>query len=71
MTDYNDLMEVHRALGRLEGKLDALLAQTTTDRSDNEKLRSRVAKLEAWRNYLAGGWAVLVILGAVFQLLVK
>lgn len=72
MNENETLMEVNRALGRLEGKLDALLQQSASDRSDTDKLRARVSKLENWRTYLMGAWAAtILIVGFVVRLVIK
>jgi hypothetical protein len=41
-------------LGRLEGKVDSLLAQTAQVHSRVEKVEIRVTGLETWRDSLAG-----------------
>jgi len=43
------LDEILRALGRIEGQLIEI-----------NRLSDRVSNLEAWQNWLKGGWAVLV-----------
>ena len=72
MNESDALMEVNRALGRLEGKLDSVLSQMTADRSDSDKLRRRVEKLELWRSALAGAWTALVLIcGILFKVIAK
>jgi hypothetical protein len=45
-----------RDFGRLEGKVDSII-----DRLDRiERVETRVRRLEAWRNYTAGGLALLM-----------
>jgi hypothetical protein len=44
----------------------------TADRSDSDKLRRRVEKLELWRSALAGAWTALVLIcGILFKVIAK
>ncbi len=51
----DEKVDIHVLVGRIDGKVDLILERTT---SHETRLRS----LEAWRNRLAGG---LAILGAI------
>ena len=46
-----------RALGRLEGKVDALLQLTVDHNNDLAHVRTRIEALERWRTWLAGATA--------------
>jgi len=49
MNIYNEILEILRSLGRIEGELIEI-----------RKLSERVTKLEVLQSWLKGGWAVLV-----------
>ncbi|RTL89221.1 hypothetical protein EJV44_22420 [Ancylobacter aquaticus] len=66
--------EVHRALGRIEGKLDGLSLNAVTEREARIKLEGRVEALEAGQArhanklaYWGGGLAVLAGLWTLFR----
>jgi hypothetical protein len=48
MEAYNEIHEILRALGRIEGELVEI-----------RKLSQRISQLEIWVSWLKGGWAVL------------
>jgi uncharacterized protein (UPF0261 family) len=54
------------ALGRLEGKVDALIAQTRTVEVDIEKHDVRLRQLESSKAYLVGASAALAALVSYF-----
>lgn len=56
--------ELILAIGRLEGKVDLLLASTTATTAEVVILRDRVTALERWRSGLVGAWAVVAALVA-------
>lgn len=57
-------------LGRLEGKLDALISQVGTVNNRLEAHEGRISDLERWRAYLVGiGAAVGVIVTHAVQYL--
>jgi hypothetical protein len=49
MDCYNEILEILRTLGRIEGELVEI-----------RKLSHRVSQLEMWMSWLKGGWAVLL-----------
>lgn len=53
MEAYNEILEILRALGRIEGELVEI-----------RKLSQRVSQLESWLAWLKGAWAVLAGLSA-------
>lgn len=71
-------IELQRAFGRLEGKVEALLhemrASNTASRSVVAELTNRIAKLETWKTrvvaYCAGvGFAVLTLGGLMWRVM--
>lgn len=52
--------QILRALGRIEGAQAASQIQMAEHLAEIRKLSERVSKLESWRNYVAGSWAVLM-----------
>ncbi len=55
-------------LGRLEGKLDALISQVGTVNNRLEAHEDRISALEQWRAYLVGiGAAIGVIVSHAIQ----
>lgn len=74
MTDNASLIEIHRALGRIEGKQDALLANQetlkedhATLRGDHTKLSDKVHAISLRVNWYAGGGAAVVFLLTFFK----
>jgi len=51
--------EILRALGRIEGEQKATRETMTQQLGEIRKLSERVSRLENWRSYLTGAWAVL------------
>ena len=45
---HNQIMEILRAVGRIEGRLDGI-----------NKLSERVSRLEMWQSWLKGGWTAI------------
>lgn len=64
MTDSME-MEIQRALGRVESKVDLLLVQQSKDSKDLEATKARVAVLERWTAGVAGGGFVLGLLSSL------
>lgn len=69
MTEEGPLLEIHRALGRIEGKQDALLTNQESLKKDHSNLREDHAKLvgkvhglDARLHWYSGGLAVVVFL---------
>lgn len=56
--DNEIVLELHRALGRIEGKQDAILANQTRLDEDYETLRVDVDKLRNRINWYAGATAM-------------
>ncbi len=48
MNIETEIVEIHRSLGRIEGRLDAI-----------QNISERVSTLEQWQSWLKGGLAVL------------
>ena len=48
MNIETEIVEIHRSLGRIEGRMDA-----------SQNISERVSALERWQSWLKGGWAVL------------
>jgi len=48
------MSEIMRALGRIEGKLDGVVASQVRLRGDHEAVEGRVRTLENWRWYIIG-----------------
>lgn len=64
------LAELQRAMGRIEGKLDMHLIQSTTTRVELTSLGKRVGKLEGWRWYVLGAFAAAIMLSNVYRFLI-
>lgn len=62
----NSNTELHRVLGRMEGKLDGVLASVAGLHKDHEKLESRVHSLESRVYGYAGGVAILAAIAVAF-----
>ena len=66
MSDYNDkLGDVLLMLGRLEGKMDAILSARADDRDELAKLTVRVSSLERSRAYLLGISTIVSAIGTL------
>ena len=63
----SDLSDIHRALGRIEGKLDGF--EKRFERVAN--VEKRVGSLEGWRKWMMGAQAVLVACLALFVRFIK
>lgn len=63
-----DSME--RSLGRLEGKVDSILASQAESKASLDRLESRTATLERWRSQMLGGAAVAGFVGGIIVKLV-
>ena len=55
----DEMSELQRALGRLEGKVDAILSNQTLINARVESLFPRVRILESYRWFVLGGAAVV------------
>ena len=64
MNDISD-NEMYLILGRLEGKLDSVMAITEKQWDTIEKHDSRITKLEKDRHMVYGAAAVLGVIGSV------
>lgn len=59
-------------LGRLEGKLDALIQQTTNMNTRLESHEERITSLEKWKSYIIGASAVAgAIAGKLWEYAMK
>lgn len=60
-----DLTEIHRAVGRIEGKVDTFIEQMKVQDDRGAKIETRVRALERWQHFYSGAGAVLgALLGA-------
>lgn len=65
----DDLNELQRAVGRIEGKLDEALKNATGSEARQNRLGARVSKLEQWRSWTLGATAMLfLLLGALWRI---
>ena len=60
--------EIHRSFGRVEGKIDLILAQNSAHERRLDALDTRISKVEGRLMYGAGAIAVL---SSLFAVLVK
>lgn len=63
MSEQAAIMELQRALGRVEGKVDSLLVRLEVTLAETDKHEERIAYLERWRSLLLG---MAVASGALF-----
>ena len=63
-----DSME--RSLGRLEGKVDSILASQSVTQASLDRLESRTSAMERWKAQMMGGAAVAGFLGGFIVRLV-
>lgn len=54
--------DLQRSLGRLEGKVDQLLASRIEDATRHFRHEQRLNSLERWRSYIAGAVAIVGVL---------
>lgn len=59
MSDLDHQLEVQRTLGRMEGKLDALVTTMATHVEDDKTVEKRVGKLERRQAWTSGASAVI------------
>jgi hypothetical protein len=73
MNQHNNLdPDLILLIGRLEGKLDALISQTHRQSNKLLELEDRLNKLEAYKSWLLGVASVVsVIASFIFSYLVK
>jgi hypothetical protein len=63
-------VEIERALGRIEGKLDLLLPSVAAQEERLVVMSGRVSKLEKWQSKILGGAVVAgFLLGLVLRAL--
>lgn len=65
MGDESPLLEIHRALGRIEGKQDIITSTVTGLREDHDKLSKRVNGIETKLTWYTGAGAA-VMFGVTF-----
>jgi hypothetical protein len=66
MTVPNQIADMHRAIGRMEGKLDSVLEERKAERERITEIEGRTRKVENRQHWYSGAGAVLgAILGAV------
>lgn len=61
---------VERSLGRLEGKLDGLVASQKQANEALDRLENRTSTLERWRSQMLGGAAVAGFVSGIIAKLV-
>lgn len=63
-------VEIERALGRIEGKLDLLIPATEVTNARVSAVSARVSKLEKWQSKVLGGAVVAgFLLGLIMRAL--
>ena len=63
-------VEIERALGRIEGKLDLLIPATEVTNARVSAVSARVSKLEKWQSKVLGGSVVAgFLLGLIMRAL--
>jgi len=67
VTSHEDL---HRDIGRMEGRLDAMEDRLGQMAATLERIDGRLAKIEARESERRGAWVVLVALGSLLSGLV-
>jgi hypothetical protein len=55
----NEQDNLHLIVGRVEGKIDSLLAAVTRQDERHDALSKRVSSLERWRSYTLGASAAI------------
>jgi hypothetical protein len=59
------ISEMQRAVGRIEGKMDAFIEQMRIHDERSAKLETRVRAIERWQHFYSGAGAILgALLGA-------
>lgn len=65
-----DINEIHRSLGRVEGKLDSLIDSFDIDNEERNKkhdtLEKRVSKIEAKQHWYAGAASAIGAIAGIF-----
>lgn len=59
--------DIHRDLGRMEGRLDAVEDRLAQMAATLDRIDARLAKIEVRENERRGAWVVLVALGSVLS----
>jgi hypothetical protein len=66
MTAPSQVSEIHRAIGRMEGKLDSVLEERRAERERVTEIEAHTRKVEARQHWYSGAGAILgALLGAV------
>lgn len=58
----NQLADMHRSVGRIEGKLDLLLESIADDRARTAELAARTGKVEKRQSWYDGGLALIAVI---------
>ena len=64
MSDKDSLYEIHRSIGRVEGKLDALIASVKASNDNHDGLETRVRKVEHKQYWFSGAASVIGMVGS-------
>jgi hypothetical protein len=65
--DAIDIAEIHRSLGRIEGKQDSILSAQSSLRTDHNNLKTEVDAVRSRLNFYAGGLAAFSFLGVFLK----
>ena len=70
MTESITRTDLHRDIGRMEGRLDGMDERLGKIETIVERIDSRMAKLETKDNRRSGAWGVLELIGATVVMLI-
>jgi len=67
MTDFSEMGELQRVLGRIEGKIDAIDGRLDVADHNHEAVGARVSSLERRQWYFNGAFAVIVTGSVIYM----